>query len=287
MIIVTGATGQLGSRVVRSLLDRVPAERIAVSVRDVDAAGDLAARGVRVRAADFTDPDSLAHAFEGAERVLVVSAAIRGPELAARAHRAAIDAARSAGAERVLYTSHQAASPTSQFGPARGHAATEAHLAAGGSHTMLRNGFYATTVPYLLGDALTTGILTAPADGPVSWTGHDDLAEAAALTLLDDDPVDGPTSALTGPEALDLADVARLLTQLTGRPVERVVVDDEQWLADQVAAGVPAGAAEFTLGMFRASRAGEFTVVDPTLAELLGRPATPLRTVLEAAVSAR
>lgn len=287
MYVVTGATGQLGSRIVRSLLDRVPAERIGVSVRDAASAADLTARGVRVREADFLDPDALAHAFEGAERVLVVSAAIRDAAQAAQAHRAAVDAARAVGAERVLYTSHQAASPASQFSPARGHAATEEHLAAGGPFTALRNGFYATTVPYLLGDALTTGELVAPADGPVSWTGHDDLAEAAALTLLADDPVDGPTAPLTGPEALDLAAVARLSSELSGRPVRRVVVDDEQWLADQAAAGVPVRAAEFTLGMFRASRAGEFSVVDPTLPELLGRPATPLRTFLESAVSAR
>lgn len=287
MYVVTGATGQLGSRIVHSLLDRVPAERIGVSVRDAATAADLAARGVRVRAADFLDPDALAGAFEGAERVLVVSAAIRDAAQAAQAHRAAVDAARAAGAERVLYTSHQAASPASQFSPARGHAATEEHLAAGGPFTALRNGFYATTVPYLLGDALTTGVLTAPADGPVSWTGHDDLAEAAARTLLAENPAEGPTPPLTGPDALDLADVARVLTDVSGRPVRRVVVDDEQWLADQAAAGVPVGASEFTLGMFRASRAGEFSVVDPTLAELLGRPATPLRDLLEAAVSGR
>ncbi|WP_380171103.1 NAD(P)H-binding protein [Kineococcus sp. DHX-1] len=287
MYVVTGATGQLGSRIVRCLLDRIPAERIGVSVRDARTAADLTARGVRVCEADFLDPDALAHAFEGAERVLVVSAAIRDAAQAAQAHRAAIDAARAVGAERVLYTSHQAASPASQFSPARGHAATEEHLAAGGPFTALRNGFYATTVPYLLGDALTTGMLAAPADGPVSWTAHDDLAEAAALTLLAENPVEGPTPPLTGPDALDLADVAQLLSELSGRPVRRVVVDDEQWLADQAAAGVPVGAAEFTLGMFRASRAGEFSVVNPTLAGLLGRPATPLRNLLETAVSAR
>ncbi len=208
MYVVTGATGQLGSRIVRSLLDRVPAERIGVSVRDATTAADLTARGVRVREADFLDPDALAHAFEGAERVLVVSAAIRDAAQAAQAHRAAVDAARAAGAERVLYTSHQAASPASQFSPARGHAATEEHLAAGGPFTALRNGFYATTVPYLLGDALTTGELVAPADGPVSWTAHDDLAEAAARTLLAENPAEGPTPPLTGPDALDLADVA-------------------------------------------------------------------------------
>lgn len=79
MLVVTGATGRLGHQIVERLLDRVPAESVGVSVRDVDRAAQMAARGVRVRSGDFTDPASLDHAFEGADQVLVVSAAIRGP----------------------------------------------------------------------------------------------------------------------------------------------------------------------------------------------------------------
>src|SRR6478736_2854109 len=110
MIIVTGATGQLGSQIVQQLLERVPAAEVGVSVRDPGRAADLTAGGVRVRRGDFTDPDSLAHAFDGATQVLVVSANVVGEEAIAQ-HAAAIDAARTAGAQRILYTSHQAASP--------------------------------------------------------------------------------------------------------------------------------------------------------------------------------
>jgi uncharacterized protein YbjT (DUF2867 family) len=106
MIVVTGATGQLGSRIVERLLDRVSADQVGVSVRDVTKARSLADRGVRVRTGDFTDPAGLAHAFEGADRILIISAAIRGPGALA-ANVAAIDAAIAAGAGRVLYTSHQ------------------------------------------------------------------------------------------------------------------------------------------------------------------------------------
>jgi NAD(P)H dehydrogenase (quinone) len=162
MIIITGATGQLGSLVVDRLLERIPAEQVGVSVRDPEDAGSLAARGVRVRRGDFTDPASLTSAFEGADQVLVISAAIRGSDAAAAAHRAAIDAARASGAGRVLYTSHQGAAPDSRFDPARGHAATEQYLAAsGGAYTVLRNGFYATTVPGLVDEGLRTGTVVA------------------------------------------------------------------------------------------------------------------------------
>jgi uncharacterized protein YbjT (DUF2867 family) len=282
MYVVTGATGQLGSRIVEQVLARVPADQVAVSVRDPAAAAGLAERGVRVRAGDFTDPASLAHAFEGARRVLVVSAAIRGPGAVA-ANLAALDAARAAGAARVLYTSHQAASARSLFAPQLTHAATEEHLAGlGVPFTALRHGFYASTLGMLVGDAASTGRLVAPADGPVSWTGHDDLAEvdAIALTADDDGPLDAVTPPLTAPDTLDLAAVADVLAEVSGRPVERVVVPDEQWRTAAVAGGMPEPAADFTLGLFRAARAGEFDVTDPALETVLGRPATSVRDLL-------
>lgn len=282
MIIITGGTGQLGAQIVDRLLERVPADRIGVSVRDTDRAGDLAARGVRVRRGDFTDPDSLADAFEGATQVLIVSTNQTG-ETAVAQHVTAIDAARAAGAKRILYTSHQGAAEDSLFAPMPDHAATERHLAATGTpFTALRNGFYASTVRHLLGRALETGELVAPADGPVSWTAHADLAEAAAIILADEGRFDGPTPPLTAPDALDLADIAGIVTELTGRTVRRVVADDEAWRATLIGHGVPEEQANLLLGMFHAARRGEFATTGPELEHLLQRPATPIRSLLQA-----
>ncbi|MBQ1020744.1 NAD(P)H-binding protein [Micromonospora sp. D93] len=287
MIVVTGASGQLGSQIVDRLLDRLPPDAVGVSVRDVDRAAGLAERGVRVRAGDFTDPATLEHAFEGADKVLIVSAAIRGPG-ALVANRAAIDAAHAAGAKRILYTSHQAASRDSLFAAQPTHAATEEHLAGlGVPFTALRNGFYASTLSFSIGSALETGQLVAPADGPVSWTAHADLAEAAAIALTEEGLLDGITPALTAAEALDLEAVAGILTDITGRAVTRVVVGDEDWKATAVAQGMPAAAADFTLGLYHAARRGEFAVTDPTLSTLIGRRPTSARSVLEAIVATR
>ena len=285
MIIITGATGQLGSQIVDRLLLRVPAEQIGVSVRDPAAAAGLEARGIRVRRGNYSDPDSLAGAFEGASQVLVVSSNEAGADALAQ-HRNAIDAARTAGAERVVYTSHQAAAANSFFRPMPDHAATEDYLLErGGAFTSLRNGFYASTVPWLIGQALRTGTIAAPADGPVSWTTHGDLAEVAAIVLAGDASLEGVTAPLTAPDVLDLDAVAGLLSDLTGRTITRVVIDDDEWAAGLVGHGVPQAAADFSLGIFRASRAGEFDVTDPTLQQLLGRPATPLRSFLERVVA--
>ncbi len=298
MIIVTGATGRLGSRVVSGLLDRAPAGRIGVAVRDASRASALAAQGVRVRPVDAAEPVTYAHAFKGATVVLVVSAPLLG-EAGVAANRTVIDAAWAAGAERVVYTSHQAAAHDSLFLPQPSHAATQDYLLASGRpFTALRNGFYASTIENYLPGALATGTLTLPADGPVSWTAHDDLAEAAVAALLGTEigteagvgtgpeELDGITAPLYATEAIDFDRVAEILTELTGTTIKRVVVDDDQWRASAIERGVPEVVADIQLSMFRASRAGEFAVTDPTLAKVIGRPPLDARATLAPAVVA-
>jgi NAD(P)H dehydrogenase (quinone) len=278
MIIVTGATGQLGRAVVERLLDRLPAGQIGVSVRDPKKAQDLEERGVQVRRGDFEEPSSLTRAFAGASQVLIVS----GPA-ESEPHRAAIEAAKAVHAKRILYTSHMGANLRSPFQPMRTHAETERDLQASGiPFTSLRNGFYATTAIQIMGGALHTGRLAVPEDGPVSWTGHADLAEAAAIALTRDGLLDGITPPLTGPQALDFADIARIASELTGREITRVAVSGEEWTAGLVSHGVPEADATMLLGMFAASRQGEFAAVDPALADLLGHEPATFRDVLAA-----
>lgn len=281
MIVVTGATGQLGRAIVQELAQRVPAQQVGASCRDPEKAADLAALGVRVRRGDFSEPESLQHAFEGAEQLLLVSsnAAAYGGDTLGQ-HRAALAAARAAGVTRVVYTSHMAASATSAFPPMLHHHATEAMLRESGlAWTALRNGFYASSGIALLGDAWKTGVASAPADGKVSWTAHADLAAAAAVILAANGTYDGPTPPLTASEALDLDDLAALATEL-GRPLRRHVLEDAELRAKLAARGAPAHVADLMLGLYRASYQGEFAAVDPTLRELLGRAPIRMRDLL-------
>lgn len=280
MIIITGATGNLGGRIVDRLLERVPAQTIGVSVRDAGKAAGLAARGISVREGDFTQPETLKSSFAGADHVLIVSAAIRGGG-ALEANCAAVDAAVAAGASRILYTSHQAASETSLFAPQRVHAATKDYLARQGvPFVALSNGFYADALGIHLDTALSTGLITAPEDGPVSWTAHDDLAEAAAIALTDTDGPTGVSSPLTASASLDLADIAAILSRLTGRTITRVTIGDDEWKAAAIDRGLPPMVADFSLGMFQAARRGEFDVVSPTLEATLGREPLPVEHTL-------
>lgn len=287
MIIVTGASGLLGRAIIESLVRRMPAQQVGASVRDPAKVADLAQRGVRVRRGDFTDPESLKASFEGASQVLLVSSSARafgGDTLAE--HRHAIGAARSAGVRRIVYTSQMAASPRSEFAPALDHAATEELLRESGvAWTSLRNGFYATRGIAMLGDALTTGVLEIPRDGKTAWTAHADLADAAAAVLESDGRFEGPTPPLTAAPALDQAELARIAAELTGRTIRHQAISDAEFRAKLVAQGRPAHIAEISLGYYRASRNGEFSMTDATLERLIGRPPTTMRELMTKALT--
>ncbi|MGW1492308.1 NmrA family NAD(P)-binding protein [Streptomyces sp. NPDC002402] len=255
-------------------------EQVGVSVRDPQKAQALADQGVRVRQGSFTDATGLAHAFEGASQVLIISVDKMGEE-AVQQHRAAIDGAVAAGARRILYTSHMGAGASSHFQPCRDHAASEDALrACGVPFTSLRNGFYAASAVQFLGPAMELGQVVLPADGPVSWTSHADLAEAAAAILADEGSFDGPTPPLTASPALTFDDIAGIATDLSGRTITRITAPDDQFREQMVSRGVPAEAADQLLGIFAASRAGEFATVNPTLTTLIGREPITMGTLL-------
>lgn len=279
MIIVTGATGALGGATVDHLLDRMPASEIIVAARDTAKAQRFADRGVAVRRADYADPESLPGAFESADQLLLVSQndpTADGVNL----HRNAIEAAVAAGVGRIVYTSHQGAALDTPFGPGREHAATEQFLTESGiDWTSLRNGFYAHSLNWLMGPWRETGIITVPADGAVSWTAREDAAEAAAIILASNGAYDGPTT-LTASAAPTFEEVAAMASELTGRTIGRVVMDQDEWIAAQVAAGQPEPMARLTLPMYQAAHEGYFAGVDPLLSDLLGREPRTVRDLL-------
>ncbi len=285
MIVVTGASGQLGRGIVQNLFGRVLPASIVASVRDPGKAADLASQGVDVRTGDFARPDTLRIAFKGADQVLIVSADKLGEE-ALRMHRAAIDAAREAGVRRILYTSHMGARLGSPFLPADQHAGTEADLAASGLlFTVLRHGFYAESCLQMIGDGLASGELRTPEDGPVSWTARDDLAEADAAILASKGGWDGITPPLTAGEAVTMAQVAAIASDVLGREVRHTFISDDEWRDAKVAAGMPAFYADMLLGTFRAARRGDFAATDPTLENLLGRPPRTMRDLFAATIA--
>lgn len=275
MIVITGATGNLNGATVDHLLRRLPADEVGVSVRDPEKAQHLAERGVRVRRASYDEPDALRASFADAEQVLLVSSSDLSADVVAQ-HTRAIDAAVAAGAQRILYTSAYGAGFETPYPPLAIHAATEAHLAASGvSWTALRNAQYG-PLPALLGPWQETGVIAKPTDGPFAWVDRRDSAEAAAAILAGDATFDGPVD-LVPQTAATFEDFARAASEVTGRRIERVVVGDEQWVTDEVAAGVPEPAARFALSWLQATRTGHLAPHGSTLADVLGREPRSLR----------
>jgi NAD(P)H dehydrogenase (quinone) len=279
MIIVTGATGALNGATVDHLLDHVPADEIVVVARDTAKAQRFADRGVAVRRGDYADPDSLLGAFDGADQLLLVSSNDPSADTVSL-HRAAIDAAVTAGVGRILYTSHQGAALETPFFPGRTHAATEQLLAESGvAWTSLRNGFYAHSLHWLTGPWRDTDVMAVPADGPVSWTAREDAAEAAAVILASNGAYDGPTT-LTASAAPTFEDIAAIASELTGRTIKLAVMDQDEWVAAQVATGQQEVRVRFLLGMYQAAHEGFFAGVDPLLSTLLGHEPRTVRDLL-------
>jgi NAD(P)H dehydrogenase (quinone) len=267
-IVITGATGGLGSEIARQLLHIAPASLFGVSVRDPTRAERLQERGVRVRHGDFDDPATLDDAFEGAKSLLIIST--RGDnERRVVQHRNAIKAAKRAGVQHLYYTSI-VQREGSRFLPAEGHLQTEADLATSGlAYTIFRNGQYIENLPLFLGSSIDTGELALPPDGPVAWVARSDLAEGIARVMLTGGR--NQASLLTGPEAIDFDDIAAIAGSIVGRPIRRRVVDGGEYAKILVSNGSPEGLAAVLVSGFESRASGELALVDPALREIVGR----------------
>jgi len=281
-IVVTGATGQLGRLIVQHLLtDGVPAAEITATGRRVERLADLAERGVRVVESDYTRQESLVEAFTGATTLMLVSGSEVGQRTAQ--HRNAIEAAKTAGVQRIVYTSVLHADTTT-LPVAPEHVETEALLAESGlAITLLRNGWY--TENYLgdLAQAGQTGVITAAVgDGRVASATRDDYAAAAAVVLAGQGH-EGKVYELSGDVAWDFDELAAAAGDVLGRAVtyQRVTVDEHRALLES--AGLDAGTIGFVLAMDENTANGELADVTGELSRLIGRPTTELRTALRAA----
>lgn len=271
-ILVTGATGHLGNGVVEFLLKSVPASDIAVLVRDPAKATGFADRGVDVRQGDYFNKSSLTEAFKGVEKLFFVSAVTFTDRISQ--HRNVIDAAKSAGVGHIHYTGMQkpenSAFVMSQV--TEWEAETEARLRDSGiPATILRNTLYLDALGFLLGDKVLTQGVRAPAgDAPAAMAARVDLAEASAL-ILQQDGHEGRTYTLTGSEAVSMADVAKVLSDIAKHPVGYEEISSAQLVKERTTAELPDFVMAFVAEWFEAIRVGEFAEVTGDLERILGR----------------
>lgn len=284
MIAITGATGQLGRLVIQELLKtQAPASLVAL-VRTPAKAADIAALGVQVRQADYSQPATLTAALQGVTRLLLISSSEVGQRTAQ--HAAVINAAKAAGVGLLAYTSLLHAD-TSPLGLAAEHQATEALLAASGApHVLLRNGWYTENYLASLPAALAHGVVLGSAgDGRIASAARADYAAAAAAVLTRDGQA-GKVYELAGDTSYTLAEFAAELSRQTGRAIPYQNLPEAEYQAILLGAGLPEGLAALLADSDTGVSKGGLFDGSKQLSALIGRPSTPLAEQLKASLAA-
>ena len=272
MIVVTGANGQLGRHIVRALRERIGTGFI-VSVRDPAKAADLVAEGLTVRAGDFDKPDEIARGIEGADTILMM-ATLGSTEQRLKQYRNVIDAAKRQGMKRIVFVGYLADQPQSPFPSTPSILQTLAYLREQGFDPInLRNGNYAEAGLMTAQRALQAGKIVSPAGaGKISYVTRRDLARATAhiLTLSGNE---GKSFALTGPGAYGHAELAAMLSDVTGRAIAYEDISPESYRAQLEAANTPPGLVAFMTGAAATVKGGYLGEVSLTIGDMTGIPA--------------
>jgi NAD(P)H dehydrogenase (quinone) len=282
-IIVSGASGQLGSLVIEELLARdvAPANLILVSrTPDTDHLKAYAARGASVRFGDFNQPESLDEAYRGGTRMLLISINGGGgnrPEL----HRAAIDAAVRAGVKQIAYTSYVNADLNEASTIAVDHRRTEVILQESGvAWTMLRNQIYANgLVDQAIQIVRDGGFVTHTPDARVAYVTREDCAAAAAAVLATPGHENRAYN-ITGPDAVGPRELVALTSEISGKSVALIVLSEEAYRRRLADSGMPAAAIDGTISFAAELDSPHLREPSTAVADLTGRPATSVRQLL-------
>jgi NAD(P)H dehydrogenase (quinone) len=284
MIVVTGASGQLGRLVVEALLKKVPAAEIAVAVRSPEKVADLAARGVQVRQADYDKPETLDAALAGTDKLLLISANEVGRRVPQ--HRAVIDAARRAGVKLLAYTSILHAD-TSPLPLAAEHKETERLIRESGlPAVILRNGWYTENYTAAVPTALQLGaVLGCAGEGRIASAARADYAEAAAAVLASEGQA-GKVYELAGDGAYTLAELAAEIARQSGKVIAYQNLSEADYRGALIGAGLPDWLATLLAESDTGASKGGLYDAGHQLSALIGRATTPLSAMVKAALAA-
>lgn len=277
MILVTGATGNLGKATVEFLLKKIPASEIAVLARDASKAADLKALGVDVRIGDYHDKDSLVKTFQGVDKVLLISSNDFNDRLGQQ--KRAVDAAKEAGVKHILYTgvSMQNFEQSALKPFMSDHFDTEKHILDSGlTYTFLRDNLYADVIPMFVGEhVLETGINFPAGTGRVPYTLRKEMAEAFA-NVLSTAGHENKTYDISNVESYSYQDVADALSAHSGKSITYNDVSVADFSKALTEAGVPEAMIGFSIGFATATKDGDFNIPNNQLEQLLGRKPSSL-----------
>jgi NAD(P)H dehydrogenase (quinone) len=282
MILVTGATGQLGNATIQSLLNKgVPANEIIALVRDENKAADLKNKGVQIKVGHYNDYDSLKAALQSVDELLLVSSNEMVDRLVQ--HKNVINAARENGVKHIVYTGIDIQNYETTAIPyvSQIHKGTVDYLKEVGiPYTILDNTLYADSIGLFAGEkVLETGIFFPAGDGKLPWVSRAEMGEAAAVVLTTPGH-ENKNYAITADTAYSFQEIAEMLSDITGKDVKYLKPDLNTYIQELVKAGVPKENASFIAGFGTAIANGEFDTHRSDLEKLLGRKPTELKEFL-------
>ncbi len=283
MIAITGATGQLGRLVIDQLLQKIPADQLVALVRNPAKASDLQARGLQVRAADYTQPEALDVALHGVEKLLLISSSEVGHRL--EQHRNVIEAAKKSSIKLLAYTSILNAQ-ASQMDLAHEHRETEQLIRKSGvPFVFLRNGWYTENYTAGIPSALQFNVLLGSAgDGKISLAARADYAAAAAEVLTRDHQA-GKIYELAGDTAYTLAEFAAELSRQTGKNIPYSNLPEAEYRGILQGAGLPDWLASLLASSDASAAQGALFDASHQLSQLIGRTTTPLADTIKVALA--
>lgn len=283
MILVTGATGNLGKSTIDFLLKKgFSSTDIVALVRDEEKAADLKSKGITLRIGDYDQYNQLVKAFAGVDKLLLVS----GSDIANRAKQQenAVKAAKEAGVKHILYTSFERKNET-ETSPisfvASSHISTE-HLIrkSGMAYTIFRNNLYMDVLPWFFGEnVIETGVFLPAGDTKAALTLRDDMAEAVANVLMAEGHANKEYS-FSNTENVSIGEVAKALSEVVGKEIPYVSPSTEVYVETLTNANVPAEFVGMFAGFSEAIKQGEFEVESSDFENILGRKPTSVKQYL-------
>lgn len=281
MILVTGATGNLGSSVVTQLLKKSNSSQFVVTSSNPEGVQKLAAQGLQARLANFSNPKSLNEAFKGIDKLLLISTMEQNRF---EQHKNVVDAAKAQGVKHIIYTS--LAIKDIQTSGVKdlmiSHFQTEDYIKASGlTYTILRNTMYADALTQILGpNAVNQDINLPGGDGKVPYALRREMGEATANLLLQDGH-ENKTYDITGSHSYGYQDVATALSNISGKEIKynNISEDDLKNVLKQI--GFPDFVIYLHAGTIYDIKTHQYEIESKSLADLLGRPTASLSQFLK------
>lgn len=282
MILVTGATGNLGNAVIENLLKQVSASKIVALIRNAEKSKSFQDKGVKVCIGDYSNKTSLAKAMHGVTKVFMVSIE---SENAFADHKNVIDAAKEAGVLQIYYTGgalNKNVSESKLGILVDSYITTENYIIESGlTYTIFQNGLYAETIPFFIGyDVVNTGIYFPAGNGKATFVKRTEMAEAFANVLVSEGH-DNKIYLITALNAFSFEEMAQMLSELSGKTVSYYNPDANEFEAKLREYGVNENDIYFSSLLAAVIKNHEYDVKTSDLGQLLGRKPTDLETYLK------